>query len=81
MTPDEARDYLTRSRDAGQAARVVYRPVRGDRWGRSGEAGVITRVSGTWVFVRYGDAKGSQATDPADLELLARKDSSGDAVP
>jgi len=69
MTIDEARGHLLRS-EPGKAT-VLYRPVHDDRWGRSGEEGVITRISGTWVFVRYGDAKGSQATDPADLEPLA----------
>jgi len=60
MTIDEARDLLLAK---GGDAAVIYRPT--------GEDGVITRVSGTWVFVRYGDGPGSQATDAADLELPA----------
>ena len=57
MTIDEARAHV------GDG--VLYRP----RCGHT-EEGVITRVSGTWVFVDYGQGA-SQATDPADLELLA----------
>ena len=68
MTLEEARDYLTRSRAAGVPAAVLYRPACGHI-----EEGEITRVSGDWVFVRYGSAVASQATDPADLELLAGK--------
>jgi hypothetical protein len=35
------------------------------------EEGTITSVSDRWAFVDYGRGV-SQATDPADLELLAR---------
>ena len=63
MTIDEARRMLLTS-EPGHAC-VLYRP----RCGHT-EEGVITRVSGTWVFVRYGDARAAQATDPADLEPL-----------
>ena len=65
MTPDGARAYLELCRESGVAATVLYRPSCGHA-----EEGVITRVSGTWVFVRYGDARAAQATDPADLEAV-----------
>ena len=64
MTIDEARHYFTSCRDRGEPATVLYRP-RCDHT----ERGVITRVSGDWVFVRYGSQLGAQATDAADLEL------------
>jgi len=35
------------------------------------EDGVITSVNARFVFVRYGTQATSQATYPADLELLA----------
>ena len=66
MTPEGARAYLELCRESGVAATVLYRP----RCGHT-EEGVIARVSGTWIFVRYGDALGAQATDPADLEPIA----------
>ncbi len=71
MTVDEARDYLTRCRDRNEPepATVLYRPMHGTVR-CEGERGAITRVSGTWAFVDFGRG-GSQATDPADLELLA----------
>jgi hypothetical protein len=68
MTPAEAGAYLDRCRDLDESATVAYRPSCGHT-----EEGVITRVSGTWVFVRYGSQPGAIATDPADLELLAGK--------
>ena len=58
MTIDEARAHV------GDG--VLYRPPCGHT-----EEGVITRVSGTWVFVRFGSSPAAQVTDPADLELLA----------
>ena len=70
MTIDEARKLLLRS-EPGKAT-VLYRPMHADGPCESPETGVITRVTGTWVFVRYGDQKGAQATDPADLEPLPR---------
>ena len=72
MTIDEARGYIARCRDRGEPATVLYHPACGHI-----EDGVITRVSGDWVFVRYGSCPAAQATDPADLELLAEV--SGDA--
>ena len=66
MTPDGARAYLEHCQDLGKPATVLYRPSCGHT-----EEGAITRVSGDWVFVRYGSGPAAQATDPADLELLA----------
>ena len=66
MTPDGARAYLEHCQDLGKPATVLYRP----RCGHT-EEGVITRVSGTWVFVRYGSHAGAIATDPTDLEAVA----------
>ena len=61
MTIDEARAHV------GDG--VLYRP----RCGHT-EEGVITRVRGTWVFVKYESSPAAaQATDAADLELLAGK--------
>ena len=57
MTSDEARGHI------GHA--VVYGPT--------GEEGVITSVNDHWTFVRYGDDKQSQATDPAMLTLVRRQ--------
>ena len=64
MTLDDARDALGRP----GVPRVLYRPAP-----MTGppEVGVIRFVSDRFVFVRFGDAAASQATDPADLELLA----------
>jgi hypothetical protein len=56
---------------------VVYRP-RGARHSKAAEDGVITSVRGGTVFVRYASqhpAAGGQATDPADLTLLAPRTS------
>ena len=63
MTIDEARNHI------GHA--VTYRP-RGNPDARA-EDGVITAVGHLYVFVRYGAARTSQATNPADLTLLAGK--------
>ena len=41
--------------------------------GELAEDGVITSVSGRFVFVRYGTTRTSAATDPADLTPLAAK--------
>lgn len=46
---------------------VIYRPGVGQP-----EAGVITSVNDTHVFVRYGADRGSKATRPSDLELEHR---------
>ena len=66
MTIDDARSLLLSS-EPGKAY-VVYRPVHAHGRCADGERGVVTRVSGTWVFVRYEGRLGAQATDPADLE-------------
>jgi hypothetical protein len=71
MRIDEAYSYLTRCREASVPATVLYRPVLGDRRHTPGEEGVITRVSGDWVFVRWGAAEFAQAEDAADLEVPA----------
>jgi hypothetical protein len=63
MTIPEARAAMGR-RDL----RVVYRPAHGKL-----EYGQITNVNDHYVFVRYEGSETSRATDPADLELLARK--------
>jgi hypothetical protein len=75
MRIDEAFGYFTRCRERDEPATVLYRPVLGDRRHSPGEEGVITRVSGDWVFVDYGHGA-SQATDAADLEPLAGEDGS-----
>ena len=54
MTIAEARAHI--------GERVVYHPACGHI-----EDGVITRVSGDWVFVRYGADRHAVATDSADL--------------
>jgi len=59
MTIDEARGHI------GDG--VIYRP----RGGIGTEEGKITSVTDRWVFVRYGTRRAAEATDPADLELLA----------
>lgn len=58
MTLDEAREHV--------GAGVVYLPP-----GRPREDGVITSVNDRYVFVRYDGDKGSKATTPTDLILLA----------
>ena len=68
MTIDEARAHIGHG--------VVYRP-RSERrpWADPpGEQGVIASVGHVWVFVTFG-VPGStpQATNPADLALLAGK--------
>jgi hypothetical protein len=45
--------------------RVVYCPVGGEA-----EHGVITAISGAYVFVRYGDEQHSKGTDRGDLEWV-----------
>lgn len=32
--------------------------------------GIVTGVNGGYIFVRYGDERGSKATRPADLRRL-----------
>ena len=56
MTLEEAAANIGRT--------VVYQPALGQR-----ETGVITDVGTRWVWVRYGDRQGSQATDPGHLQL------------
>lgn len=60
MTVDEARQVIGRY--------VIYKPwpeAPPERW----ERGVITSVSTTLVFVRYGGDQHSKGTSPRDLEL------------
>lgn len=58
MTIDQARAAIGR--------RVIYRPGYAEA---PPEYGVITSVNTKYVFVRYGSAVQSAATDPTDLEL------------
>jgi len=46
--------------------RVAYFPGHGAQ----AEMGIVTRVKDAYVFVRYGDERGSKATKPADLRRL-----------
>jgi hypothetical protein len=59
MTLDEARNHI----DDG----VVYKPAGGKP-----ETGVITAVSSVYVFVQYAGERGTKATYPEDLTLLAQ---------
>lgn len=59
MTIEEAKNML--------GAGVVYKNGNG-----SSEDGVITSVNSTWVFVQYRGDFHSKATDPAQLNPLAR---------
>lgn len=59
VTLDEASEHI--------GAGVVYGPGYD-----APEDGVITSVRPPWVFVRYRNDFGSQATRPEDLTLLAR---------
>lgn len=63
MTTEEAREHI--------GAGVTYK----NRYGPY-EEGVITSVSDSYVFVRYGGHV-SKATNPADLELLAAPAAAG----
>jgi hypothetical protein len=47
--------------------KAIYRPPHGAPL----EEGVITSVSNTYVFVRYGSEAWSKATCPDDLSLLS----------
>lgn len=58
MTLEDAREHI------GDG--VVYTPAHGAR-----EDGVITGVSSVYVFVHYAGDRGSKATYPEDLTLLA----------
>jgi hypothetical protein len=60
MTLAEAREHI--------GATVIYHGHAWDDHCRT-EAGVITSTGQRYVFVRYGDDKGSKATDPALLVL------------
>ena len=62
MTIDEARSHIGHG--------VIYRPREHRPWAGPPEQGVITDVGRVWVFVRYEVTEASQATSPADLELL-----------
>lgn len=66
MTTEEARAHI--------GAGVTYK----NRYGPY-EEGVITSVSDSYVFVRYGSDVASKATYPADLELLATPAEPSDA--
>lgn len=57
------------ARNVGEA--VVYRPP-GDNWVVA-ERGVITGVSGGWVFVRYGTDAHSKATHSRDLHFVGEQ--------
>ena len=68
MTIDEARGHIGRA--------VAYRPAGNPD--AEAEHGVIATVGHRWVFVRYAAPSGAaQATDPADLTLLAEVQSDG----
>jgi hypothetical protein len=69
MTITEARAAMER-RDLS----VVYK-ARGPEY--EPEHGQITNVNDHYVFVRFEGSETSRATDPADLELLARKGRDG----
>jgi hypothetical protein len=47
-------------------AEVAYLP-RGASWTTASEHGVITGVTASWVFVRYGADVNAKATHPGDL--------------
>ncbi len=61
MTLQEAYDNI--------GAAVVYKLFAD---ARHFEAGVITSVNDSYVFVRYGDDTGSKATYASDLTLSSR---------
>jgi hypothetical protein len=67
VTLDEAREHI--------GDKVVYCPPGPSSAPRPQrrEEGVITSVSASWVFVRYGADYGSKATDPRDVSLLTKE--------
>lgn len=65
MTIEEARAHI--------GERVRYDPGPHRPWADPPEEGTITSVNDRFIFVHYDRKKASEATDPADLELLAAR--------
>jgi hypothetical protein len=64
MTLDEARAMLARPE---QERRVVY---ENSSWHGYKDRGVVTAVTGQFVFVRYGNQPTATATYPEDLTAV-----------
>lgn len=52
----------------GDEVTYIPRHAKMDERHPDRELGIVTSVNDTFVFARYGDRTGSQATSPADLQ-------------